>query len=52
MSLLHVIPVRETPTFDGRYFEGGNHLPVHATEGTMGTSLRANLNIQVKAEEQ
>ena len=40
------------PTFGGRYIEGGNHLPVHTTEGTMGTSLRANLNIRVKAEEQ
>lgn len=36
---------------DGRLFEGGNALPVHSSEGTLGTDLRANLSIRVKAEE-
>ena len=40
------------PDFDGRLFEGGNSVPFHSTEGTLGTDLRANLQIRVKAEEQ
>ena len=39
------------PSEDGRLFEGGNALPVHSSEGIMGTDLRANLQIRVKAEE-
>ena len=35
---------------DGRFFEGGNSLPFHSTEGSLGTSLRANLSIRVQAE--
>ncbi len=39
------------PSFDGRFFEGGNDLPIQTSEGAIGTSLHANLNIRVKAEE-
>ena len=39
------------PSLDGRLFEGGNSVPVHASEGTLGTDLRSNLQIRVKAEE-
>ena len=39
------------PEADGRFFEGGNSLPFHSTEGSLGTSLRANLSIRVQAEE-
>ena len=39
------------PSLDGRLFEGGNDLPVHASEGTLGTDMRANLVLRVKAEE-
>ena len=41
------------PSFDNRlFFEGGNHLPFHSSEATMGTDLRSNLTLRVKAEEQ
>ena len=40
------------PGLDGRLFEGGHGIPVHSSEGTTGTDLRANLQIRVKAEEQ
>lgn len=40
------------PSLDNRLFEGGNELPFHSSEGLLGTDLRANLNIRVKAEEQ
>ena len=40
------------PDFDGRLFEGGHGLPIHSSEGTMGTDLRANLQLRMKAEEQ
>ena len=40
------------PTMDNRLFEGSHSLPFHSTEATMGTDLRANLNLRVKAEEQ
>ena len=39
------------PTFDNRLFEDGNSLPYHTTEAMLGTDLRANLNLRVKAEE-
>ena len=39
------------PTLDQRLFEGGNELPFHCTEGGLGTDLRTNLQIRVKAEE-
>ena len=39
------------PSLDNRLFEGGNELPVHTSEAAMGTDLRANLNLRVKAEE-
>ena len=39
------------PSLDGRLFQGGNDLPVHASEGTLGTDMRANLVLRVKAEE-
>ena len=44
-------PAQWAYTEDGRLFEGGNSLPVHSSEGTLGTDLRANLQIRVKAEE-
>ena len=40
------------PSLDNRLFEGGHSIPYHSTEGTMGTDLRANLQLRVKAEEQ
>ena len=36
---------------DGRLFEGGNDIPYHASEAQVGTELRANLNLRVRAEE-
>lgn len=39
------------PTFDGRLFEGGNHLPVHASEGTKNSNMQQQLQLRVKAEE-
>ncbi len=39
------------PTLDQRLFEGGNEIPFHCTEGSLGTDLRTNLQIRVKAEE-
>ena len=38
------------PTLDNRLFEGGNSIPFHATEAELGTDLRANLQLRVRAE--
>ena len=40
------------PSLDNRLFEGGNELPVHSSEGTKGSDLRANLLLRTQAEEQ
>ena len=39
------------PSLGNRLFEGGNELPLHTTEGSLGSDLRANLDLRVKAEE-
>ena len=39
------------PTFDGRLFEGGCDLPVSSSEAVPESSMRANLQNRVKAEE-
>ena len=38
------------PSLDRRLFEGGNADPVHSTEGSLGSDLRANLQLRVEAE--
>ena len=40
------------PSLDNRYFEGGHSIPIHSAEGTLGTDLRSNLQLRVRAEEQ
>lgn len=39
------------PDLDGRLFEGGNSIPIHSSEGTLGTDFRSNLMLRVQAEE-
>lgn len=38
-------------TLDGRFFEGGNDIPVACSEAVPGGDMQKNLNLRVKAEE-
>ena len=38
-------------TLDGRFFEGGNDIPIACSEGVPGNEMQKNLNLRVKAEE-